>query len=713
MSDPQPTILVTESPIREAPASEFNLRVPCFIPTDFIRDSLDTFNNDAFLDELAPGLRIEQEAAIIAKKLYLDDKDMFKKEEIAQFLGNRGELNALTLEKYLNHFDFSRMRLEDAFRYWECNHNGVFPNQGITSNLECNSQLQKLINFLDALHLLDTVYTIVYSLLLLNTDLHVANINNKISKHDFVKNTLATVRACTLLDTNHDSSIHSFASRTNLSSRSSSFGSESDCTISGSRASLQDDLTSLLKEMYTSVKHNQIPQPFDCKPRRRSSSMGMIGSLGLTRSHSVHTLRKVRSKLSSKPSSPIISYRSSRNSFNTESSNTSVGSSEPPSPSRTITTLGTSAGIDSCGYSKSGQLARKHLFERTDKKAHNRQWKNCYLVVNRGDLKMFKSSKGHSCKDGNDRMETGVQMGHIPLRHSLTIALPPPGYSPTRPHVFAVQLPNGGVYLFQTESREQVQEWVNVCNYWSARESKEPMPGGVCNIDYGWMSNFEPKTTLSTDLHLPVGYDDHVSISEWAQPTNPMIRSNLSEDVQLQTLIRHNAFLEKELAEHMELRSVIVQRFSPKSSNMHRAFSNWERKSQHLLRELIKYQTYADTLKQAMDFPSDTEDDATYASGPRHSSSDVFVPSPLRQSQRSVTAPAKLAQNEDHKAHLCKEDLEKTRSLQIAGLNEVTEEMSKIGVSYDSVFPNMPELELDDESVYELCREHLSSSDSE
>ncbi|KAK9712211.1 hypothetical protein K7432_007295 [Basidiobolus ranarum] len=575
MSILQPSEIVTEPPVNRFLCSDFDLEPLRSIPrqdscvasipkdekarTDFIKDSLAIFNDDTFLDELAPGLRIEQEADIIAKRLYLDDKDLFKKEDVAQFLGKRGELNVLTLEKYMNHFDFARMRLEDAFRhfcsklflrgesqtidkileqfarrYWECNRNGAFPNQ-------------------------DTVYTIVYSLLLLNTDLHVAHINNKISKHDFVKNTLATVQACSLSDSTSEITLGSVSSKTNFSSRSSSFGLDSDHISLSSRTSFSgDDLTTLLKEMYSSVKHNQIPQPFEYKSRRRSSSMGMIGNLGLTRSQSVHTLRKVKSKLSSRPSTPSFYKCDSRNIFHTGSSN--VGPADSPLPKSKIEPTIASPKSETAGYFKSGMLIRKHLFERTSKKAQNRQWKNCFVVVDRGDLKMFKAVKGRLGGDGSELTDIAMQMGHISLRHSLTIALPSPGYSPSRPYVFAVQLPNGGVYLFQTGSRDHIQEWVNVCNYWAARESKEPLSGGVCNIDYGWKKHFEPKSKLSIDIRLPVGYDDHASINEWVQPTNPMIRSGLSEHLQLQTLVQYNKSLEKELAEHMELRSIIFQR---------------------------------------------------------------------------------------------------------------------------------------------------------
>ncbi|RKP05623.1 Pleckstrin homology domain-containing protein, partial [Thamnocephalis sphaerospora] len=135
---------------------------------------------------------------------------------------------------------------------------------------------------------------------------------------------------------------------------------------------------------------------------------------------------------------------------------------------------------------KSGVLARKHLYERTDKKAANRSWRECLIVVERGDMKMYKKEKDSLGGDGSELTDIQQQLGQLTLRHSLTVQLPPPGYSKHRPHAFAVQLPNGGVYLFQAASADLVREWVSVCNYWAARESKEPLGGGVGNVDYGW-----------------------------------------------------------------------------------------------------------------------------------------------------------------------------------------------------------------------------------
>ena len=39
--------------------------------------------------------------------------------------------------------------------------------------------------------------------------------------------------------------------------------------------------------------------------------------------------------------------------------------------------------------------------------------------------------------------------------------------------------------------------------------------------------------------------------------------------------------------------------YSPRHANYNRAMTNWQRKSDHLLRENVKFQTYADSLTAA------------------------------------------------------------------------------------------------------------------
>ncbi|KAJ1985813.1 hypothetical protein H4R33_003749 [Dimargaris cristalligena] len=321
-------------------------------------------------------------------------------------------------------------------------------------------------------------------------------------------------------------------------------------------------------------------------------------------------------------------------------------------------------------FVKSCVLVRKHLMERSDRKATNRSWKQCFVILEHGMLNMYKTEKGQAY--GCELTDPALQLGHVSLRHSLTNALPSPGYSRVRPFVFAIQLPHGGVYLFQAGTREQLEEWVQCCNYWAARESKEPLIGGVCNIDYGWVDNgddsasersvavsvtgpsetplanltnqnpivaplnyhsAESSVSLAVDSasdiksssksndNLSVIYDQSEndlsvlsqspanptgipvlpnSIYEWKPPAQSLIRSNLDENAQLRALLKQISHLENQLSRHQDLRSSIDRRYVGRTPVYNKAFSNWERKSQYLLRELIKYQTYADCLKSAI-----------------------------------------------------------------------------------------------------------------
>ncbi|KAK9764230.1 hypothetical protein K7432_008438 [Basidiobolus ranarum] len=559
-----------------------------------IPEEIDSSSLDIVLD--AEELELMEEATLTAQKLYEDDEFM-KREEIAEFLGKRGKLNSMVLQKYMDFFDFTGMRLENAFRffcsclflsgeaqiidrilnefsrrYWECNKGGVLADR-------------------------DTVYTIVYSLLLLNTDLHVAQSNHKINKSEFVKNTLATIRACHYFDGENDtinSSIQSTHSdRASISSRTS--------RNSGS----EDDLIALLKEMYISIKHTQIPQPNSrTTGRRRSSSFaGAFGGFGFQRSSSSSALRRARSRPGSRSSSPFDMNREiGRSSLQLPSSSSFSKPSRPSSPvERGVNAVTLSVNNEDIRYTKLGMLTRKHLNEKTNKKASNRQWKDCFVVVDKGDFRMYKADRGKLGAEFSE--DWASQMGQISLRHTLSSALPPPGHSPARPHVFALQLPNGGVYLFQASTAEKVQEWVFVCNYWAACESKEPLAGGVSNIDYGWGKSGEQFISLhrTYSVPLPPGYDSNAVLHDWSEPANPLVKSPLNKREQYESLAKHVSDLETELDHHMRLRDILQVRFSPKSLNMAKAFSNYEKKSQYILRELIKYQTYVDCLKRAID----------------------------------------------------------------------------------------------------------------
>ncbi|KAJ1826370.1 hypothetical protein LPJ56_002209, partial [Coemansia sp. RSA 2599] len=272
---------------------------------------------------------------------------------------------------------------------------------------------------------------------------------------------------------------------------------------------------------------------------------------------------------------------------------------------------------------RSGVLVRKHLFERAGKKASHRAWRTCYVSVDRGTVAMYKMDGRHNMHpDGRELTDTSLQLGSVSLRHTMTHMLPPPGYSRSRPHVFALQLPSGGVYLFQTASEVELRDWVAACNYWAARESKAPyMIGGVYNMEYGWDNtgdfalrfderearelrgeSLSPSEQAAEERRIMEEREasKNVNILEWTPPNNPMQRSDLDETAQLKALLHHISYLEDELVSHKKVQGSIDERFFPKTQMFHRAFGNWERKAQYILQELIKYQSYADVLQKAL-----------------------------------------------------------------------------------------------------------------
>ncbi|KAF9933382.1 hypothetical protein FBU30_005591 [Linnemannia zychae] len=339
-------------------------------------------------------------------------------------------------------------------------------------------------------------------------------------------------------------------------------------------------------------------------------------------------------------------------------------------------------------YRMEGILWRKHLLERTDKKAQHRAWRQLLVVLDqeRGTLSMFRSDgslptlppqahtgSGSSASPSNDSEASVSLFDDIPLQHTITNILPPPGYSSSRRHVFALQLFTGAVYLFQTKTPQECESWARTCNYWASRTSKEPLIGGVVNMEYGWgraldgvvsalqaeenasqtssgidmvespgpsrnqgndYLNYPPPTTPTSSgpidlsgrgrsasirsgtrgsmssstgsIHAHIGSSlppgDRITLFEWTAPMPSMSQSLLTEEEQMEALKRYVANLESEMEVHQEYRIPMMRLFHPKSSNYAKAFNNWERRSRHLLKEMVKYQIYVECLEQSIQY---------------------------------------------------------------------------------------------------------------
>ncbi|KAG7138369.1 hypothetical protein HYQ46_008332 [Verticillium longisporum] len=320
---------------------------------------------------------------------------------------------------------------------------------------------------------------------------------------------------------------------------------------------------------------------------------------------------------------------------------------------------------------KEGMVTHKHHLDGVAKKAKDRNWTEVFAVVQKGQMSLFSftanKSMGRKSKmarnaaksstvavGGGNWQDNATNLGTFSLRQTLASALPSPGYSRTRPHVWALSLPTGAVHLFQVGTPEISKEFVTTANYWSARLSTHPLIGGISNIEYGW-SDAIINNALVTAIHESTGgappsgrtsrpgssatanpsnppaartsmqssrsfrsasFDypsgpygsgsrgvklpgDRIHISEWAPPTQSMRPSTQPEAEQLLTLLAYVKGVEDELQVHNSLRSPMLLAFTPRGHNAGRAMANWERKSSYLLREIVKFRTYVDCLQQA------------------------------------------------------------------------------------------------------------------
>jgi len=286
-------------------------------------------------------------------------------------------------------------------------------------------------------------------------------------------------------------------------------------------------------------------------------------------------------------------------------------------------------------WAKEGMLSRKQYWECTGKRAKSKQWLDVFVVIQKGELNMFVfnghgGGSGTRGVGGGNWLSNAQSVGSVTLAHSLAHPLPPPGYNKQRPCCFVLTLASGGVYFFQAGTDELVNEWVSTCNYWAARQSKEPLLGGVSNMEYGWnrvenvdgrassVSRDEPpaqdvdrtdtmsmrsgRSRLSKKDFTLRGspFSDRVFVHDWKTPIPSTVPSLHDEETQLEALQKYATSLKTDLQQHNDLRTPMQQLYQPRSNNVGKALSNWEKKSQYLLTEIVKYDHYVDSLRAAM-----------------------------------------------------------------------------------------------------------------
>lgn len=175
-----------------------------------------------------------------AQRIFDGNEDFIQKEKAAAWMGEEGPLRQRTLRAYMDLYDFTDKSVLSALRQ-------------ICGRLVFRAETQQVDRILVAFSKrwcdcnpnhgfksTDVIHTICYSIMLLNTDLHLADIESKMTRSQFIKNTMTTVRQAVA-----DSVPDAFDRPSILPSKSQSLGVDGE-----SRPSMDQDRTSSFRASF-------------------------------------------------------------------------------------------------------------------------------------------------------------------------------------------------------------------------------------------------------------------------------------------------------------------------------------------------------------------------------------------------------------------------------------------------------------------------------
>lgn len=195
--------------------------------------------------------------------------------------------------------------------------------------------------------------------------------------------------------------------------------------------------------------------------------------------------------------------------------------------------------------------------------------------------------------------------------------------------------PNGQIDFFSAGTDDLVIEWTAAANYWAARRSRQPLTGGVSNMEYGWTRALEPsvddqadkasdRSGRSSTSNLGWTYGrrtingsmaEKMHINDWKPPPAATMPSPLDEESQLEVLMTYVRSLLEELEGHKAVEDpmsrlvsglrlswlkLIPRQYFPGSKNGSKAKQNWVAKGKYIHSEVYKYETYVEALRNAI-----------------------------------------------------------------------------------------------------------------
>eukprot|EP00095_Tigriopus_kingsejongensis_P000631 maker-scaffold275_size226830-snap-gene-1.25 protein:Tk00631 transcript:maker-scaffold275_size226830-snap-gene-1.25-mRNA-1 annotation:"spectrin beta chain" len=201
-------------------------------------------------------------------------------------------------------------------------------------------------------------------------------------------------------------------------------------------SSSNEDLTSTTP---TSTMSRKTPQP-----RRYNTLQPSSSRRGSTASE------KKRGKARTRSKSPFRSFRWPKSKTKAEAEGSGAYSDDEDNLRRPMSERSEEGELEST-------LIRKHEWESTTKKTSNRSWDKVCVVLKHGNIGFFKDQKSYKSAPGV------TYKGEPPVEISGSTAEVANDYTKKK-HVFRLKLNNGGMYLFQAQNDEEMNQWVGAIN---------------------------------------------------------------------------------------------------------------------------------------------------------------------------------------------------------------------------------------------------------
>nr|KAJ3421425.1 hypothetical protein HK105_003571 [Polyrhizophydium stewartii] len=373
----------------------------------------------------------ERDPVEVGRMLFDGTLPGYRQESVSLIIGRGDEYHNVVLISYMDSYDFSQVRLDEAFRRL-CKKLYLAGETQMVDRIlyqfsrrywDCNPPMQSMYRSIDI------VYGILFSIVLLNTDLHIVNFGQNQSKRmtrkTFLKNTMELVD--TMIE--KDEKIK-----------------EEVALNSESIKKWKRELETILKDLYSSVLTNRIiqtsvaPASMDAPPLAEEPAEPRTGSPRLTREGSSWSLSSIQStgsvfhaheKERSVSTASAGFFRKRQPDKNTlmgffraategaASFSTSVGLFDAPTnvsnenlPDSGVRVIGARAS-DSI---VEGLLIRKHVLEKGELRAKSRRWNKVWCVLRphheRGvELVMYKTV-GTRDNDGFEEHELSACAAH-------------------------------------------------------------------------------------------------------------------------------------------------------------------------------------------------------------------------------------------------------------------------------------------------------------